>query len=792
MRRILLLLGFLISVGQLTRAQSIEGYVLFETDKSPVQYGNVVLHSLPDSGFVSGVITYDKGQFTLENVQPGNYVLKCSYMGFEETIVPVEVTNGDSRVVVDTAYLSEEVSKIEEVQVTADYIRGKELVDRTVYTIPPEVAESSTNGYEVLRKLPSVQVDFNNNITLDGSSNFIIQVDGKQRNKEFLARLQPGDIKSIEIIHNPSGKYDGSIDGVINVILNPEARQGVSGNVAIVVKPFNKPFAFGNAGLDYGREKVTFYLSGYAFQQNLNNNSVSKYRLGESSGLDSLINTNGDGDFSISASAINTGFDYYIDDKHNLSFNYSYKPSKMKTDLDNLGDIYVNNVLSYNQEYLTSNNLGSGESTASLYFKKEFKKPIQEFTFETDVYMFSSDEDNSFATLLYPAGSPGTADTIGYLENILNNRRYAKSKFDYVHPLGVSMRLETGYQFYYQDMEFDTKNTDISLSNLFKYDELRNAVYLSWMWNVKKFGLMATLRVEHSDIMINDTTSDKYFTFLPSTNIQYKISGSQNVKFTYNRRITRPGIYQLNPFIKLNNYQNITSGNPFLEPEHRDKVQLTYSINFKKNFLKPFVYHTILSKKISDVSTLEELPNGLFVTRTAPENVLTGYEQGIGVNSMLWFVKLDGKIFRGHYDEYTSSTGTLAAQDYSSYNLTGFVFAPVKKDVLTVYAFLMYQGVRYEAQRKIYSNPVYGLGGQYKLKNHTFGVNYVFPGMKTYTYNRTVTDTPDIFYETSNNFDVSAFVQFIYSYSFKKGKSVKKIGHKTNVESDTKSGGIQN
>ena len=98
------------------------------------------------------------------------------------------------------------------------------MVDRTVYAIPSVVSKSTSNGYDLLKKIPQVNVDFQNNVTLNGSSNFIIQVDGRQRDKEFLARIIPSDIQTIEIISNPSGKYEGNIDGVISIILKKEAR----------------------------------------------------------------------------------------------------------------------------------------------------------------------------------------------------------------------------------------------------------------------------------------------------------------------------------------------------------------------------------------------------------------------------------------------------------------------------------------------------------------------------------------------------------------------------------------
>ena len=153
--------------------------------------------------------------------------------------------------------------------VVAERIKGKEMVDRTVYAIPQAIAKSSTNGYDILKKIPQVNVDFQNNVTLNGSSNFIIQVDGRQRDKEFLAKLLPSDIESIEVISNPSGKYEGNIDGVINIILKKEARYGMNGNAGFNIKPFNKPTTSVTGSLDYSLGKITFYVTAFTFSQQL-------------------------------------------------------------------------------------------------------------------------------------------------------------------------------------------------------------------------------------------------------------------------------------------------------------------------------------------------------------------------------------------------------------------------------------------------------------------------------------------------------------------------------------------
>ena len=186
------------------QAQHIRGKVCLETDKSPAQFASVGLMQVTDSSIVTGVITMTDGNYAFENVKPGRYAIKVSFVGYKTDDKQVEITGSTDDIQVDTIFLAEAVTNVEEVTVTAERLKGKELVDRTIYAIPSQVAKVSNNGYDLLKKIPQVNVDFQNNVTLNGSSNFIIQVDGRQRDKEFLAKLLPSDIESIEIINNPS------------------------------------------------------------------------------------------------------------------------------------------------------------------------------------------------------------------------------------------------------------------------------------------------------------------------------------------------------------------------------------------------------------------------------------------------------------------------------------------------------------------------------------------------------------------------------------------------------------
>ena len=765
-------------------AQSVKGYVLTQKDKSPVQFASVALLNLPDSSIAGGVITLTSGEYSFDKVKSGNYYIKVSYLGYAPGGVNVKVGGSAAVIKADTIFLSETTKALAEVTVTGQRLQGKELVDRTVYAVPDDVAKSSMNGYDILKKIPQVQVDFQNNVTLNGSTNFIIQVDGKQRDKEFLARLLPSDIESIEIISNPSGKYEGNIDGVINIILKKEARFGISGNVGAYVKPFNKQTMVGNGSVDYGLGKITFYVSGFAFSQELHMSTKDSTHFNYN---DSVSKTDGNGLFKVSSSSINTGFDYYITDKNNLSFNMSYKPIDQQSSQDSKTYLFGNNN-DYSMGTLNNSKLHSDEGTFTLFYKKTYKKPVQEFSSEAIYYLFKSKDATTFSNSIYPINSDIFIDSTYRHESNINKRSYFSEKLNYVQPIGLSTKLEGGYQFYYQDMNYDfTSNVD-NMSNTFNYSEFRNSVYAGITLNLKKVGIQSNIRIENTLNRVDSAGNNGYTAFLPSANFQYKFSGTQNLKFTYNRRINRPGVYDLNPFEKVSFNKVKSSGNSRLEPEYRDKLQLTYTWNFGKNYFSPNIYYERISNKIGRTNELDTTNNFII---SKPYNLLTGYERGFGINALLWFVNLNVRFYQGHYDAYNKGAMPIPARNYSSFSSNSYAYYQFKNK-LTTFVFLGYNGVSIDAQSKTYITPLYGLGAQKQAGNHSFGFFYLMPFSKDITYNKTITQNASYYSDNRVIIDLAYYIQFMYSYKFNKGKNVKKLNRKVEVESDSKSGAIGN
>ena len=778
--------GLLLITSISAQAQNIRGKVCLEKDKTPVQFATVGLLQLPDSTMITGVITLTDGGYNFEKVKPGNYFMRVSFVGYKADGKSVIVEAGNGEIAVDTIFLAETTTSLNEVTVVAERLKGKEMVDRTVYSIPQAIAKSSSNGYDLLKKIPQVNVDFQNNVTLNGSANFIIQVDGRQRDKEFLAKLLPSDIESVEVISNPSGKYEGNIDGVINIILKKEARYGMNGNAGFNVKPFNKPTTIGTGSLDYAFGKITFYVTALTISQKLNLNTSTENHFALN---DSTTHMSGPGAIHVTSSAINTGFDYYLNDKNNLSFNISYKPIGQNVDILGETYLYKSSIPMNTISSLTKTHLHSDETSTSLFYKKTFKKAIQEFTAEVSYYNFKSNDGNDFTNTRFLYHSDSTISTYTRLEENLNERNYFSTKLDYAQPLGMSAKIETGYQLYYQQLSYDFNIDNQESTNLFKYAEIRNSVYGGFTWNLKKVGFQAMLRVEDSHIKADSVTQPKYACFLPSVNLQYKFSASYNLKFTYNRRINRPGIYDMDPYYKIGQNYNITQGNPNLKPDYRDRLQLTYTWNFGSNYFSPYIYQEYFSNKVGRQYQVIISPiNNALTTITKPYNLLSGYESGGGLNAMLWYININARIYEGHFKEYKGPSINIPAVNYFSYSITSYAFMQFDKNKkTTAYVFLSYNGVNMNAQSKTYSVPLYGLGAQKQIKDHSFGVFYLMPFSGVVKFSRTETSTPGFNSTSITGINFSNYIQFMYSYKFNKGRNVKKLNRNIDVESDSKS-----
>jgi len=532
--------------------------------------------------------------------------------------------------------------------------------------------------------------------------------------------------------------------------------------------------------------KITFYVTGYMISQKLH---TSNWNENHFTLIDSTTNMTGGGGIKVTQSTINSGFDYYINEKNNISFNVSYKPTRQNIDMSTETFLYKESNPLYTISALTSTGMRSDETSTSLFYKKTFKKAVQEFTAEANYYWFKSNDVSDFTNTRLLYNTDSTLSTYARLEENLNERRYFQTKLNYVHPIGLYAKIEAGYQLYGQQLSYLFKVNHLESTNLFEYIEFRHSVYAGITYNVKKIGMQAMLRVEDSHIKADSVTQPNYACFLPSVNLQYKFSASHNLKFTYNRRINRPGIYDTNPYYKIGQNYDITQGNPDLRPDYRDRLQLTYTRNFGSNYFSPYLYQEYYTNKVGrETQVILSSVNNSLSTISKPYNLLSGYESGGGINAMLWFVSINARIYKGHINEYIRQSVHIPSMNYFSYSVNSSAFVQFDKNKkTTAFIMLSYNGVNVNGQSKTYSTPFWGLGGQKQIKDHSIGIVYLLPFSKIVKISKTVTETPSCNSTNAVGFDVSNYIQFMYSYKFNKGKTVKKLNRAVDVESDSKS-----
>jgi len=248
------------------------------------------------------------------------------------------------------------------------------------------------------------------------------------------------------------------------------------------------------------------------------------------------------------------------------------------------------------------------------------------------------------------------------------------------------------------------------------------------------------------------------------------------------------------PFLRTDQNYNITQGNPDLKPDYRDRLQLTYTWNFGSNYFSPYVYNEYFSNRVGNQYLVINSPvDNSLTTFTKSFNLLNGYELGGGVNAMLWYININARIYKGHINEYTGPSIFIPSRDYFSWSVTSTAYANFGKNKkTTAFAFLSYEGVNINAQSKTYNHPFYGPGIQTQIKNHSLGVVWVLPLSTQVKLNRTETETAAFTSTNIIGFDASYYVQFMYTYKFNRGKNVKKLDRKVEVESDSKSKAIMN
>ena len=635
---------------------SIKGTIVDSETKKGIEFATISLHRLSDSVLVTGTTANTDGSFVLDKIEFGNYYLRSGFVGYKTSYSKNIVLNQENQDF-DLGVLSliSTMESLAEVEVSAEKRQMETLIDKKIFNVDKTPAAAGGDGLEVLRNVPSVDVDIDGNVSLRGESNVNILVDGRPINmsaSQYLQSVPASAIEKIELITNPSAKYDPEgTSGIINIIMKKDRKGGFNGNI-------NSSFGYGrypknnnSLALNYRKGKVNVQSSFAANQsksafggineRNIYLPDTNFYQTTRDSGFNKNLNLTG-----------KLGLDYFVTDKTTL-----YTSATITT---------VNGNGERNMDYLNydadKNLVSQSERIATVTY------PVAAYTFNSgmqhkfddkghnldlDVIYSTNDQKTSekfFQQFIDPDGE-SFADATAQIQENKEMRSVFNSRLDYVKPLNDSSIFEAGYHTTLRDFDNDiylatqdsngTFQSEDSLNNRFLYKEQVQAVYTTISRDYKKWSAKAGLRYEHTYTdgkLVNTGESGgvNYHSLFPSAYLSYKITPTNNVQVSYSRRINRPSEGQLNPFTSYADPYTVRTGNPFLKPEYIDVYELGYNSYGKKVNVNASVYTRTVNNQIGRFLLLNENGTNTVLFRNFEKSHMYGAELILTYNPAKW------------------------------------------------------------------------------------------------------------------------------------------------------------
>jgi len=732
----------------------VTGKVFEKVSKQPLEYATISITATNDTKVIAGGITNPKGEFEVA-VAPGTYDIKVEFISFKVSEIKGKIIDGDTNLGV--VNLSEDAAQLNEVVVRAEKSTVEIKLDKKVYNVGQDMMVKGGTVSDVLDNVPSVSVDTEGNVSLRGSDNIRILIDGRPSNAinmaEALRQLPADAIDKVEVITNPSARYDAEGgSGIINIILKKGKNQGVNGTF---IASTGIPETYGVSGnLNYKTEKLNYFTTaGY------------NYRTNEGAGKTNSEYFNADGttrnflDEDRDTKRTREGFN------GRAGIEWTVAPNTFWTNAINYQKNTGNDrdLINYNNydaaraftgaTYRLNNGDTANENveyTSNLI--KNFNDKGHKLTADLSISR-NTDDSNSLIT-----GSDN-------FNNTLNDQvqKQIQVQADYVLPLGKGSQFEAGYKGSFGDLnnEYfvrDENGAPISnLSNNLEYKENINALYTSYGFKVNKFSYLFGLRWEDTNIEVNlldtnDFNTKKYNNLFPSAFVSYEISDQSNFSASYSKRLSRPRGRFMNPAVNYSSNINIFQGNPDLDPSLTDKYDIGYIKRWDKVTFNTSAYFEDTKDVFSFVrSPTGETVNGIPVILSRPINL--GKEQKFGFEFTLNYTPLKWWKLNSNFNlynvkttgenSYTDANGVLVVQNLD--NQANSWFARINSKITLPYKIdwqltAMYNGEQKTAQGKNLGQ--FGMNTAFSkdvLKDKAtiaFNISDVFNSriMRSYTY----------------------------------------------------------
>ena len=617
---------------QMPQLQPGKGMVvgmITDENAQPIQYAMIYLFASPDSVTVEAAVTNAEGRFIINPVPYGDYYLEINFMGYAKHSTNVFTINEKSPVFRLSRFkLTQKSVQLGAIEVKAEKEMIQTNLDKKVYNVGASITTEGATAVEALAEIPSVDVDIEGNVSMRGSGNVTILVDGRPTNLT-LDQIPASQIESIEVITNPSARLEpDGMSGIINVILKKKREPGLNalfglgGGFSLYKKQLFVDNGNCFVNLNYSYKKINIYAN-YNFRTGVFRNGGDMERTSWFHGDSTFLTQNSERKNSWMGHNAKISMDYFINPKNTLSFSVGYNNNSGKDTNTMVSD----NSGRWSDEWIHFNKYdqsGGGKRAShnfngNIFYKKTFDKKGMELT--TDMYYTQMNGNNTSAYLQnfeFPHSKPN------YYQNTKTTtlNRTATAQIDFVTPVGKGGRIETGYKFSFRSIGQDyslffgedkshTKE-DILQRNNFEYREILNAAYFIYsntFWKKLKIqlGLRGEIANTFSELKSADTTFTKpYYNLFPTAHIRYEINDYHSLQLSYSQRVTRPSFWSLNPFVDISDKQNIRMGNPNLTPEFAHNIELGYSAVVKNSNFNVTLFYRIRTDLITRYTEMKQ------------------------------------------------------------------------------------------------------------------------------------------------------------------------------------------
>lgn len=587
---------------------TIIGKVLDANTKQYVSYVNIICKNNKDE-ILSGGITNKKGTFTVNNLPLDSIFIDIQFIGYKSVEKKLLLTKLDNKIDLGTLLLTEDTTNLEEIVVQAETSTITQKIDRKVINIGKDLASAGTNTLQMLENIPSVSVDFQTGkVNMRGNDNVRVLVDGKPSNlpaSQVLKQIPSASVKSVELITNPSAKYNPEgMSGILNIVLKKSITIGFNGSFSIGVEHSKNSRPTGSLNLNYRTGKVNFYGN---YSLDLGDFETNAFF----SRLDKKLTQTIDYKDKSTSNYLKTGIDFYIDKKNTLSF-YTTQ-SLADTDFTVFTKTIENSNTILNTPNLSVFN--TKEVTYNADYKLELDKKGQNIELELN-YSKSKDPQNDFnRELINPV-----SNIYNYTNRIVNNNSIFLANLDYSKPikggnleLGLEARSQKAYNAIITDQEIETVNNSTTTpkgNSTFNYDREIYSAYINYTKEFQKIALQAGLRFEQFSVdgIFTNTQqantepyNDKIFSVYPSAFLTFYPSENNEFQIGFSRRVDRPGIGQVTPIQEWTSPLSVSKGNRKLKPQYTNSFDANYTKTLKKGYLTFGVFFRKTSDKIGRI-----------------------------------------------------------------------------------------------------------------------------------------------------------------------------------------------